>query len=167
MEDKEFARQCMEMAYEEAEISRELGEVPVGAVMVHDGKVIARAHNLRESEDDPAGHAEMLVMKAAAEQLGTWNLSECTLVVTMEPCAMCTGALMQAHIGELLFGAFDMRGGCCGSVISLPEDPRLNAPPLKKIVGGFMDERAKKMMFEFFEERRKKNPPQLRRLTKL
>ena len=107
------------------EAKKDENEVPVGAVVVYEGRVIARAHNERE-KNRPFAHAEMLAMERACQTLGTRRLHGCTLYVTLEPCPMCAGALMMAEADACVFGAYDPRQGCCGSVYALPEDPALS-----------------------------------------
>jgi tRNA(adenine34) deaminase len=116
----------MRAAIDEAVAARDEGEVPVGAVVVHEGRVIGRGRNRREALQDPTAHAEMLAITAAAEALGTWRLDGCTLYVTLEPCPMCAGAIVQARIGRLVFGAADPKAGACISLYSIPTDERLN-----------------------------------------
>jgi tRNA(adenine34) deaminase len=117
----------MKMALEEAENAARIGEIPVGAVLVQDGGVIlSRRHNLRESERDPIAHAEILLIKEASRSLNRWRLSDTTLYVTLEPCPMCAGALIQARISRLVFGCFDPKAGACGSLMNLPTDKRFN-----------------------------------------
>jgi tRNA(adenine34) deaminase len=116
----------MALALAEARRAAEAGEVPVGAVTVLDGKVVAARHNEREASHDPTAHAEMLALRDTAAQLGTWRLSDVTLVVTLEPCPMCAGALVAARVGRLVFGAVDPRAGACGTLYNLCVDPRLN-----------------------------------------
>ena len=110
---------------EAAQAERE-GEVPVGAIIVHQGEIIASAHNQREQLRDPTAHAEMIAITQAAEALGSWRLIECTLYVTLEPCVMCSGAILQARIPDLVFGTLDPKGGGAMSVFSLLNDSRLN-----------------------------------------
>ncbi|HET9444057.1 MAG TPA: nucleoside deaminase [Acidimicrobiales bacterium] len=117
---------AMTLALEEAEAALGHGDVPIGAVATMAGKVIARGHNERELRRDPTAHAEMLVLQAAAAALGTWRLSACTLVVTLEPCPMCAGALVAARLGRLVFATPDPKAGACGSLYNLCADPRLN-----------------------------------------
>jgi tRNA(adenine34) deaminase len=118
--------ELMALAIAEAERSLAHGDVPVGALVVIDGAVVAARHNERELLGDPTAHAEVLALRDAAEVLGTWRLSEATLVVTLEPCAMCAGALVNARVGRLVFGARDLKAGACGSLYNLGADPRLN-----------------------------------------
>jgi len=120
--DEDFMR----MALAEARAAEEAGEVPVGAIAVHAGAVVARAHNLRETLQDPTAHAEMLCITQAAEHLESWRLEGVTVYVTLEPCSMCAGALVLARVDRLVFGATDPKAGACGSLMSLHQDKRLN-----------------------------------------
>ena len=143
-----FMREALEMAGEDER------EVPVGAVIVHDGRVIARAHNQRETrEADPFGHAEMIVMRRAAKLLGRRRLSGCTLYVTLEPCPMCAGAMLLAGLDACYFGAFDPAMGCCGSVYDLSQDIAL--PRQVPSAGGLMEEESLALLQGFFERKRK------------
>jgi tRNA(adenine34) deaminase len=116
----------MERALAEAHAAAEDGEVPVGAVTLMAGKVVAARHNEREGAADPTAHAEILALRETAAALGGWRLSEVTLVVTLEPCPMCAGALLAARVGRLVYGATDPRAGACGTLYNLCADPRLN-----------------------------------------
>ena len=131
--DSEF----MKFALDEAKKAEQLGEVPVGAVVVCNGEVISRAHNLRETNRMATAHAELLAVEEACRKLGTRRLSDCTLYVTLEPCPMCAGALVSARIGRIVFGAKDPRMGACGSLLNLFAYP-LEARP--EIVGGVLEE---------------------------
>ena len=113
-------------AIAEAEKALALGEIPVGAVAVYNGNIVARAHNEREIGFDPTAHAEVLALRRAAEKLGTRRLSDVTLYVTLEPCAMCSGAIVAARLGRLVYGAADKERGCCGSLYRITEDPALD-----------------------------------------
>jgi len=117
---------AMALALDQAKLAAERGEVPVGAVVVVDGVVVAAAHNLRETTADPTAHAEVLALRAAGDALGTWRLGDATLYVTLEPCAMCAGAAVSARLGRLVFGAADPKAGAVGSLYNLAADPRLN-----------------------------------------
>ena len=117
---------AMALALDQARLAAERGEVPVGAVVVVDGVVVAAAHNLRETTADPTAHAEVLALRAAGDALGTWRLGDATLYVTLEPCAMCAGAAVSARLGRLVFGAADPKAGSVGSLYNLAADPRLN-----------------------------------------
>lgn len=141
----------MKMALAEAEKAFDAGEIPVGAVIVRDGEVIARAHNLCEAQNDPTAHAELLAIRAAGERLGTWRLSECTLYVTLEPCPMCTGAAINARVGRIVFGAKDPRAGACGSLCNLPAYP-LECKP--EITHGIEDARSRELLRAFFAQKR-------------
>jgi tRNA(adenine34) deaminase len=116
----------MDLALAQADAGAALGEVPVGAVVVLDGKVIAAAHNRREVDQDPAGHAELIAMRQAAAALGTWRLEGCTVYVTLEPCAMCSGAMVLARIARCVYGCTDPKGGFLGTLDDLSGHPRLN-----------------------------------------
>ena len=118
--------EAMGLALAEAAKAVVHGDVPVGAVALHGGRVIASRHNERERQGDPTAHAELLALADAARELRTWRLSEVTLVVTLEPCPMCAGGLVAARVGRLVFGAADTKAGACGSLYNLCSDPRLN-----------------------------------------
>jgi len=143
---------AMLLALEEATNAASRGEVPVGAVMLHDGEVIARSGNSRELSADPLGHAELLVIRDAATKLGTWKLVECTLVVTLEPCIMCAGAILNARIPQLVFGAFDLDAGACGSVYNVVDDARLNHRVTT--TGGILSKDSSTLLADFFADRR-------------
>ena len=119
-------RTAMELALEEARLAAEAGEVPVGAVVVEDGRIVGRGHNRRESWGDPLAHAEMIALAGAAAGREGWRLSGCTVFVTLEPCAMCAGAMVNARVDRLVFGAADPKGGYCGSIGDVVREPRLN-----------------------------------------
>ena len=116
----------MQLAVQAARAALAIGEVPIGAVLVMDGQVLARAHNLRERDQDPTAHAEILAIREAAARLGSWRMNGATLYVTLEPCAMCAGAIILARISRLVFGPMDPKAGACGSLFTIPEDRRLN-----------------------------------------
>src|SRR5574340_1588491 len=116
----------MELALEHARHAAEAGEVPIGAVIVCDGEVVGVGRNARESAADPTAHAELLAIREAAERLGRWRLSGCTLYVTLEPCPMCAGAMVNARIDRLVYGASDPKAGATGTLFDLSADPRLN-----------------------------------------
>ena len=147
-----FMREALNVAQEDGR------EIPVGAVIVRDGQVIARAHNQRETEEnDPFGHAEMIAMRRAARLLGRRRLSDCTMYVTLEPCPMCAGAMLQAELGACYFAAFDPSMGCCGSVYDLSQEeafPR-RLPP----AGGLMEEEAQNLLKAFFAQKRNASAP--------
>ncbi|MBE6478840.1 MAG: nucleoside deaminase [Propionibacteriaceae bacterium] len=129
------------------------GDVPVGAVVLdRDGSVVAVAGNRRERDTDPIGHAEVLALRAAARALGRWRLDDCTLVVTLEPCTMCAGAVVAARVGTLVFGAFDPKAGAVASLFDVVRDPRLNHRP--RVVSGIMAQACTAVLDEFFAGRR-------------
>lgn len=128
-------------------------DVPVGALVVSpSGEVLGEGWNIREAVGDPTGHAEMVALRAAARRLGGWRLDGCTLVVTLEPCAMCAGALVQARVSRVVFGAWDPKAGACGSVWDLPRDRRVTHPV--EVVGGIRADRCAALLLDFFAERR-------------
>ena len=142
----------MQLALEEARLAAAEGEIPVGAVIVKDGEIIARAHNRRENDHDPTAHAEMLCMRQAASALGDWRLRGCTLYVTLEPCPMCAGAMVMSQLTDCVFGAADEKQGCCGSVYDLPGDPALAGQT--KWQSGVLAEECGELMRSFFHSRR-------------
>ncbi len=141
----------MAEAIAEARIAAEMDEVPVGAVVVHNGEIIARAHNLRETAKNALCHAETMAVDMACKALGGWRLPNCTLYVTLEPCPMCAGAIVNSRIDRVVFGAYDKRAGAFGSVLDLNAYP-LNHKP--EIVGGVMEEECRTMLQEFFKRKR-------------
>lgn len=143
----------MQIALDEAKDAADIGEVPVGAVIVKDGEVIASAHNLRETTGDATAHAEVLAIREACRALGGWHLDKCTLYVTLEPCPMCMGAIVNSRIGKVIFGAKDAKAGACGSVIDLRSYP-LNHKP--QVESGFMSEESLALLSDFFKEKRGK-----------
>ena len=142
----------MREALEEAEQAAAVGEVPVGAVVVRAGQIIARAHNRREMDSDPTAHAEILALRDAAEQLGQWRLEGCTLYVTLEPCFMCAGAIVNSRVETLVFGALDPKAGAVGSLANVPSDARLNHRPA--IVGEILAGPCGQVLKDFFAARR-------------
>ena len=145
--------QLMREALEEAQLTFEEGEIPVGAVIALDGEIIARAHNLREQTGDPTAHAEVLAIRAASKALGGRRLNRCVLYVTLEPCPMCAGAMVMACLNKCYFGAADERQGCCESVYALCSDPAFyHRVPC---IGGLLEEESSRLLKEFFLARRK------------
>jgi tRNA(adenine34) deaminase len=142
----------MKEALKEAEIAYALGEVPIGAVLVEDDQILASAHNLRETRHDPTAHAEVLALRLGAERKEHWRLTGTTLYVTLEPCPMCAGALINARIGRLVFGAFDPKAGAAGSLMDLLRDERLNHR--LPVCGGVLAEECGGLLRKFFAERR-------------
>ena len=143
---------AMGAALEQAQLAAVLGEVPVGAVVVVDGEIVAAAHNLRESTADPTAHAEVLALRAAGQVLGTWRLSDATLYVTLEPCAMCAGAAVSARLGRLVYGTPDPKAGAVGSLYNLASDPRLNHEV--PWVSGERAQECAAVLEDFFAQRR-------------
>jgi tRNA(adenine34) deaminase len=144
--------EAMTVALAEAERAAADGEVPVGAVVIAGGRMVAQRHNERESRDDPTAHAEMLALRDAAAVLGRWRLLDATVVVTLEPCPMCAGALVAARVGEVVFGATDPRAGASGSLYNLCADPRLNHEVT--VTPGVRAGEAARLLEQFFTERR-------------
>lgn len=142
----------MALALQEAEAAAAEDEVPVGAVIVHAGRVVAAAHNQRERLRDPTAHAEMIAVTQAAESLRSWRLEDCTLYVTLEPCPMCAGAVIQARIPRVVYGADDPKGGAVRSLYRLLEDARLNHRC--EIRGGVLADRCGAVLSEFFRRQR-------------
>ena len=143
---------AMRIALEEARAAAAHGDVPVGAVVLRDGAVIARRHNERELTNDPTSHAEVLALRDAAAQVGSWRLDDCTLVVTLEPCLMCAGAALSSRIGALVYGAADLKAGATASLYSVLTDPRLNHNP--PVTHGVLAEECAGLLTDFFEQRR-------------
>lgn len=141
-------------AIREAEKAGALGEVPIGAVIVRDNQVIAKAHNLRETLQQPLAHAECLAIQAASEALETWRLSDCTLYVTLEPCPMCAGAIIQSRVNKVVFGAWDPKAGCCGTLMNLPEDQRFNHQA--ELIPGILEEQCAQLLKDFFRDLRQR-----------
>ncbi|TWL14465.1 tRNA-specific adenosine deaminase [Bacillus licheniformis] len=144
----------MKEAVNEARKAEEKGEVPIGAVLVLDGEIIARAHNLRETEQRSVAHAEMLVIEEACRKLGTWRLERAVLYVTLEPCPMCAGAAVLSRIDKVVFGASDPKGGCAGTLMNLLQEERFNHQA--EVVSGVMEEECGRMLSDFFRKLRAK-----------
>lgn len=142
----------MRLALEEAEIAFAQGEVPIGAVVVHKEEVIAKAHNEKELRQDPTAHAEVLAVQRATQALGIWRLSEATLYVTLEPCPMCAGSLVQARLKTLVFGAADLKGGAVGSVTNVLDVNRWNHRV--EVVAGILEEECAQILKDFFRKLR-------------
>jgi len=144
--------EAMRIALDEARLALEHDDVPVGAVALVDGRVVARRHNEREKRGDPTAHAEILALQDAAAHLKSWRLEVVTLVVTLEPCPMCAGALVAGRVGRLVFGAFDPKAGACGSLYNLCVDPRLNHE--LAVASGVRAGESAEMLGNFFTARR-------------
>ena len=144
--------EAMRIALEEARVAAAHGDVPVGAVILHNGEVIARRHNEREASNDPTAHAEVLALQDASKLLNSWRLSECTLVVTLEPCVMCAGATQSARIGRLVYGAANFEAGATASLYNVMSDPRLgHNPPVEH---GVLADESAALLKEFFAAKR-------------
>lgn len=142
----------MRIALEQAKIAYDLGEVPIGAVVVQDNHVIALAHNEKEQRQDPTAHAEVLAVQRAAEKLGVWRLSEATLYVTLEPCPMCAGALVQARLKRLVYGASDLKGGAVGSVMNVLDRNYWNHRV--DVIAGVLEDECAALLKDFFRKHR-------------
>jgi len=144
--------QAMLVALDQARLAGEMGDVPVGAVIIHNGQIIAARHNEREATNDPTAHAEILALRDAASHLGRWRLNDCDLVVTLEPCVMCAGALVNARIKTVVFSTPDLKGGAVGSLYNVCSDPRLNHNPV--LVKTSLRPESEQLLSAFFELRR-------------
>ena len=147
-QDEHFMRRALAEATEALDHQ----DVPVGAVVVQDGRVIARGHNQRELLGDPTAHAEMIALTAAADAVGAWRLDDCTMYVTLEPCPMCAGAIVQARMARLVYAAPDPKAGACGSIYTLTTDRRLNHQVQTE--GGLLEHEAAELLRAFFAEQR-------------
>jgi len=144
----------MALALDEARAAGAIGEVPIGAVVVCDGAVVARAHNLREIDADPTAHAELIAIREASQRLGRWRLSDCTVYATLEPCPMCAGVMYQARIERLVYGAPDPKAGAVGTLYDLSNDERLNHR--FSVTSGVLAEESAALLRDFFGELRKR-----------
>jgi tRNA(adenine34) deaminase len=142
----------MQAALDEAARATAIGEVPIAAVVVHNGHILVRSHNYREVWQDPTAHAEIIVIRAAAKALGSWRLTDTTLYVTVEPCAMCLGAIILSRIPRIVFGARDPKAGACGSVLDFSNEPRLNHRI--EVVGGLLEQESQTLIQQFFRQLR-------------
>ncbi|WP_226683810.1 tRNA adenosine(34) deaminase TadA [Sutcliffiella horikoshii] len=159
MQDEHF----MKLAIEEAKKAEALKEVPIGAVLVHDGKVIANGYNLRETTQRSITHAEIMVIDQACEALQTWRLEEAILYVTLEPCPMCAGAIIQSRIKKVVYGAKDPKAGCAGTLMNILQDARFNHQT--EVVHGIMEEECGELLSSFFRklrQQKKEKKQQLR-----
>ena len=153
----EIHQRWMSHAIREAESAFDEGEVPVGAVIVKDGTIIARGHNRREALTDPTAHAEILAITSAADHLGDWRLKGCTLYVTLEPCPMCAGAAVNSKLGQIVFGARDADVGSCGTVHNIATDK--NAIHKISVLPGILEHDSKLLLTKFFDSVRKEKKP--------
>lgn len=165
MDTFETDRQFMQMALEEARKAALLGEVPIGAVLVFKGEVIARAHNLRETTQNATTHAELMVIQEACKEIGSWRLEETTLYVTLEPCPMCAGAILQSRVPRVVYGARDMKAGCVDSLYRLLNDARFNHEC--EVTEGILAEECGQILTDFFRalRERKKTEKKARKLA--
>ncbi|HHY21401.1 MAG TPA: nucleoside deaminase [Bacilli bacterium] len=150
MEDKRY----MLAAITEANKAAQLKEVPIGAVIVYDGKIIATGYNMRETKQQATVHAEMIAIERACAVLGSWRLHDCTLYVTLEPCQMCSGAIVQSRIGRVVYGAADQKAGCCGTLMNLVQNERFNHR--SKLTKGVLADECGEMLTAFFRDLRAK-----------
>lgn len=143
----------MKKAISLAKKAGERDEVPVGAVIVRDGKIIATGYNKKEGKNCAVYHAEIVAIQNACKKIGNWYLDGCEMYVTMEPCPMCAGALINSRLDRLYFGAYDLKAGCCGSIMNLPEDKRFNHNLV--VEGGVLQEQCASLLTSFFKQKRK------------
>ena len=152
---QEQDRYFMQQALDEAALAEQLDEVPIGAVVVYNGEIVGRGHNLRETSNDPTTHAEMIAIRQAAQALDSWRLLDCTLYVTLEPCVMCMGAIILARIPNLVFGCRDPRVGAVGSIYNLAEDERFNHRVA--VQEGVLEQECSTQLKNFFQRLRARN----------
>jgi len=145
----------MELALIEARKALEIDEVPIGAIVIYDDKIVGRGYNLKERDNDPTAHAEIIALKDAARNLQSWRLDNCDLYVTIEPCPMCAGAIVQARIRRLIFGSFDLKAGATGSLYNIVNDQRLNHQVIE-VKAGILAEESRHLMQDFFKKLRSK-----------
>jgi tRNA(adenine34) deaminase len=143
----------MQAALSLAKVAADKGDVPVGAIVVNEtGEILGTGQNLREQSNDPTAHAEIIAIRQAAEKIGSWRLDNLTLVVTLEPCAMCAGAILQSRIKRLVFGAWDEKAGAVGSVMDVVRDPR--ALTKSEVISGIMEKECSEVLSDFFNTKR-------------
>lgn len=147
-------RRWMQLALKEAEKAFDMGEVPVGAVVIRGSDIVGRGHNMTEKLQDPTAHAELIAITAACQTLGTKSLKGCTLYVTLEPCPMCAGAIVWARLDRLVYGAFDEKAGAASTLYNIPQDPRLNHRT--EIISGVEADRSAALLQSFFQQQRQK-----------
>jgi len=144
----------MQEAIAEALKAEQIGEVPIGAVIVKDNEIIGRGYNLRETRLDPTAHAEMVAIRNACEQLEAWRLLDCTLYVTLEPCPMCAGAIVQSRVKRVVYGTSDPKAGCAGTLMNLLQEPRFNHET--ELTSGILQQECASLLTQFFRKLRKK-----------
>ncbi|MEC3849164.1 MULTISPECIES: tRNA adenosine(34) deaminase TadA [Bacillus] len=154
---------CMREAIKEAKKAEAKGEVPIGAVLVLHDEIVARAHNLRETEQRSLAHAEMLAIDEACRKLGTWRLEDAVLYVTLEPCPMCAGAVVLSRVDKVVFGAFDPKGGCTGTLMNLLQEERFNHQA--EVVSGVLGEECGEMLSAFFRKLRRQKKDMRKKLS--
>ncbi len=147
--------QWIKLALEQADLAAQRQEVPIGAVLVKDNQLIAQGHNRTINDKDPSAHAEIIVLRKAGQQLHNYRLTGTSLYVTLEPCVMCMGAILQARVERLIFGAYDLRAGACESVFELARSPALNHH-IHEVKGGVLEELCRARLVQFFRARRKR-----------
>ena len=152
---KSVEEKYMKEALKQAKKAYALGEVPIGCVIVHDGKIIGRGYNRRNTDKNTLAHAEITAINKASKVIGDWRLEECTLYVTLEPCQMCAGAIVQARIPEVVMGCMNPKAGCAGSILNILEMPQFNHQV--KVTRGILGEECSQMLKTFFEELRIRN----------
>ena len=152
--DKKF----MKAAINEAKKAAKKDEVPIGAVIVQDGKIIARGHNTRQKTQNAINHAEMIAIQKACKKVGSWRLIDCDIYVTLEPCPMCAGAIINSRISNVYFGAYDQKAGCTGTLYNLPVDQRFNHRA--NVEGGIMEQECANLLSDFFKQKRAKQKEQ-------
>lgn len=152
-------------AINEAKKAEVLNEVPIGAVIVHNGRIIARAHNLRESEQNSLAHAELLAIEEACREMGSWRLEDTTLYVTLEPCPMCSGAIVLSRVKRVVYGAGDPKGGCAGTLMNLLQEPRFNHQ--SEVTAGVLESECSLMLSTFFQKIRDRKKVEKNKLTKI
>lgn len=156
MDENKLKIKYMKQALIEARKAYEKEEIPVGAIIVRDNKIMAKAHNIKEEKNDTTKHAEIIAIQKASKKLGSWRLNDCEMYVTLEPCAMCAGALIQSRIKKVYIGTMDLKTGTCGSVLNLLEDYTFNHKV--EIEKGIMQQECEKILKDFFKMlRNKKN----------
>ena len=147
-------KKFMKAALKEAQKAATKDEVPIGAVIVKDDKIIARGHNTRQQTQNAINHAEMIAIQKACKKVGSWRLIDCDIYVTLEPCPMCAGAIINSRLANVYFGAYDQKAGCAGTLYNLPVDERFNHRA--KVVGGVMENECANLLSDFFKQKREK-----------
>jgi Cytosine/adenosine deaminases len=147
--DEKYMRRAIEVA----KAGLPFDEVPVGAVIVKDGEIIAEAHNMKETENSAVAHAEIVALTKAVKVVGNWRLYGCDMYVTLEPCAMCAGAVINSHVDNVYFGAYDEKAGCCGTLYNLPQDVRFNHRA--GVMGGILESECAALLSDYFKTKRK------------